>query len=156
MVVTPPAIAVSRHAGGWLDAEMTDARVRDVTQERAVITANLDDERIARRQRRDHVTGQGGKVFLHPDRGGREERIAFVEHPLALRLLDQLHQRAARTIRGAQVEEVLAGELIGREEAVGQRHPAEVDERLDVRLADAAAHGLPGEERQRRNERAWR
>ena len=116
---------------------MANARVRGVTQERAVITANLHDERISRRQRRNDVTGQRGKVFLHADRGGREERIAFVEHPLTLRLLDQLHQRAARAIGGAQVEEVLVGELIGREKAVRQRHPAEVDERLDVRMADA-------------------
>ena len=118
---------------------MTNARVRGVTQERAVVTADLHHEGISRRQRRDHVTGQGRKVFLHADRGGREKRITFVEHPLALRLLDQLHQRAAGTIRGAQVEEVLAGELIGREKAVRQRHPAEVDERLDARVADAAA-----------------
>ena len=102
------------HAGGWLDPEMANACVRGVTQERAVITANLHHEGIYRRQRGEDVTGQAGKVFLHPDRGGREERIAFVEHPLTPRLFDQLHQRAAGAIRRGEIEEVLI-EQIDRE-----------------------------------------
>ena len=127
-----------RDAGRWLDPEMANACVRRMTQQGAVITAKLDDEGITRRQRRDEVTGQAGKVFLHPDRGGREERIPFVEHALTLRLFHQLHQGATTTIGGAQVEKVLVRELIGRQKPVGKRHPAEVDERLDVRVADAA------------------
>ena len=119
---------------------MTNARARGVTQQRAVIAADLHDERVSRRQRRDDVASQRGKVLLHAHRSGGEKRIAIVEHPLALRLLDQLHQRAARTRGGAQVEEVFTGELIRGEEAVGERHAAEVDERFDARAADATAN----------------
>ena len=138
IVLTPSApAACATLADGSTPRWRMPARA-DVTQQRAVVAADFDDERIARRQRRDDVAGHRGEVLLHPHRGGREKRIAIVEHPLALGCSTSCTSVQRGQHGGAQVEEVFAGELIRREESVGQRHAAEVDERFDARVADAA------------------
>ena len=77
------------------------------------------------------VIGERLEVRGHPRRRRREERVVLVKHLVRIDQLGELHHLAAIAEAGGQLEERLAGKLIGRQEAVGDRHPAERHERLD-------------------------
>jgi hypothetical protein len=68
--------------------------------------------------------------------GAGEERVVLIEHLFAIWLLSELHHAAAAAEGDLEVEEVLLGYLVLRQETIRDRLPAERDEGLDAGSAN--------------------
>src|SRR5262249_22378544 len=123
----------------WLYAEMADAPGFEMPQHDAVIAAELDNERIITSGNCiDSEMGEPFKVHLHVARRTGEKSIMAVKHSLRCRLLDDLEHSALGAIGWRKFEEILRGDLVGRQESVGDRHLAEAHEGFDLASANTA------------------
>jgi hypothetical protein len=115
----------------------------EVLQHDAVVTTNLDHERVLLGQVAcAHELGKALEVLSHAHRGGRKERVVLVEHALAIDQLGELRHLRFFAVTDLQLEEVLVGDLLRRQKAVGDGHLPERDEVFGRGAADQTlGHG---------------
>ena len=120
---------------GRLDPQHRHAARKEVFQEIAVVTGDLDDQGVcAQTKPLDHRLGIAFGVRHPAGRIGREIGIGVVEDRLGRHLMIGLDQKAGVTDQGAQREDrlITGDQLFRRQIAVGQglqtqvqKHPAE-------------------------------
>ena len=128
-----------RDIGGRLNAQMANAGLLKILQHDSVIAAEFDHERIGRRKIiAHHKFRELSKVFRHTRRSRREERISFIEHLLAVRLLCQLNHVALLAEPNLELEKVFCRKFGHPQKPVSNGHFAERHKGLVGGPADQA------------------
>ena len=141
------ALARRRHrTGRRIDAQHRNAPLAVVLQQVAVVARELDHERAAiEASLGDARRDVGGRMHEQRVDERREVRVVVPEQPLRRHRLQDLSQRTVRAERDVQrIARLLAPQVCGRQQPVGQRHVAERQEHAEVRAPAAAAADLAG------------
>ena len=136
---------VAGHPGdvrGRLDAEHRDALVMVVLEQVAVVARDLDHQAVgAEGLAGHHPAGDALRILDDGVGEGREVEVLAEEH-LGRHGLGDLHQRAVGAEHQIERERSLRlVELLGGQEGVGERRPAEGQHRPEVRRLAGPADG---------------